>query len=67
MKKMGVVSWKLPPHEMSCHHFRNFPPEKITMFNAKYECFSTILQFKVEQILPKFPYKAQKKFCTDIQ
>ena len=22
MKEIGVISWKLPPHEMSCQHFR---------------------------------------------
>ena len=26
MKEKGVVSWKLPPSEMSCQHFPEIPP-----------------------------------------
>ena len=26
MKEIGVVSWKLPPREMSCQSFREIPP-----------------------------------------
>ena len=28
MKEMGVVSWKLPPREMSCKHFRDIFPQR---------------------------------------
>ena len=29
MKEIGVISWKLPPREMSCQRFsRDFPPAK---------------------------------------
>ena len=28
MKEIGVVSWKLPPHEMSCQHFREIFPQR---------------------------------------
>ena len=28
MKEIEVVSWKLPPREMSCQHFREFFPSE---------------------------------------
>ena len=28
MKEVGVVSWKLPPREMSCQHFHEISPEQ---------------------------------------
>ena len=28
MKEIRVASWKLPPREMSCHHFREISPSE---------------------------------------
>ena len=28
MKEIGVISWKLPPREMSCQHFREIFPQR---------------------------------------
>ena len=32
MKEIGVVSWKLPPREMSSQHFREIPPHVYSIF-----------------------------------
>ena len=29
MEEIGVVSWKLPPREMSWQHFHEIPPKRI--------------------------------------
>ena len=28
MKEIGIESWKLPPREMSCQHFREIFPQR---------------------------------------
>ena len=36
MKEKGVVSWKLPPREMSCKYFREiFPSENNHVYSIK--------------------------------
>ena len=34
MKEIGVVSWKLPPREMSCQHFREIIPSENNHVNS---------------------------------
>ena len=41
MKKMGIVSWKLPLCEMSCQHFRAiFPQRKKHIYSTSNICFN---------------------------
>ena len=66
MKEIGIVSWKLPPREMSCQHFCKFSPSEnnyvYSIFNFLWnESWKSISTITVEPHAPSLSKPSQQR------
>ena len=54
MKEIWVVSWKLPPREMSCRHFAKFSPSENNHVYSSTKISYNLIQFRINMYSTKY-------------